>query len=365
MTIDPIELAIRQIYDAAWDDAAWAPTMRTISEGPIKSITGVDHRALCGGADPLFLDTGIDPVVAEEVFANYTSPKEHIGLAAMMRARVGAPFRLEDFVDKATFDRDPGVRLFFHRQGFDKGLFVCLERDDASLSYFSFFRRTHEADFGPDEALALARLAPHVVHAYRIRDLRLDRARAAAGAAALRNHNGAAAGVLFLDGSLNVLHADAGAEALLASGAPLGLRRRRLVSASNRPGQGTEEVHAFLRAALGGDATMTLANGDGRVLRLSAAPTSPDMAANASILLIIDTAPSTRPIDLVAFAVAHELTPAERRFLDAFLSVGASVKAAHALEISPNTAKSHLRAIFQKTGCATQAQLMRLLSGFR
>jgi DNA-binding CsgD family transcriptional regulator len=60
-------------------------------------------------------------------------------------------------------------------------------------------------------------------------------------------------------------------------------------------------------------------------------------------------------------AEAHELTAGEASLLDAFLSEGTLPRAAERLRITHETARSHLKRIFAKTGARSQAELVRIV----
>ena len=67
---------------------------------------------------------------------------------------------------------------------------------------------------------------------------------------------------------------------------------------------------------------------------------------------------------LQAFGALHGLTPAELRCL-AEIALGRNVpEAAAALGVAATTARSHLNSIFEKTGTASQAELVRLVASF-
>jgi DNA-binding CsgD family transcriptional regulator len=60
----------------------------------------------------------------------------------------------------------------------------------------------------------------------------------------------------------------------------------------------------------------------------------------------------------------YGLTPSELRVLLAVFESGGVPNVADALGISEATAKTHLRRLFEKTGTARQADLVKLVAGF-
>jgi DNA-binding CsgD family transcriptional regulator len=82
----------------------------------------------------------------------------------------------------------------------------------------------------------------------------------------------------------------------------------------------------------------------------------------ATAAVFITRPSDPRPRDVGAVAASFGLTPAEARMLQ-HLAAGATVnEAIEALDISPNTAKTHLARIFSKTGASRQTDLIALIN---
>src|SRR5262249_25448357 len=81
----------------------------------------------------------------------------------------------------------------------------------------------------------------------------------------------------------------------------------------------------------------------------------------AAILIIHDPAcPMEIPVEWVMDA--YGLTPAEARVALCAASGATIPDAAHRLNVSPNTIKTHLRKVFAKTGTGRQSELTRLIA---
>ena len=63
-------------------------------------------------------------------------------------------------------------------------------------------------------------------------------------------------------------------------------------------------------------------------------------------------------------ARAFRLTPTELRVLLAVVELGGLPKVARNLGMAPSTVKTHLSRVFEKTGVARQADLVRLVEGY-
>jgi DNA-binding CsgD family transcriptional regulator len=82
-------------------------------------------------------------------------------------------------------------------------------------------------------------------------------------------------------------------------------------------------------------------------------------AAAATAIIFISEGSRRRQPSAERLAEAFGLTPAEGRLLQVLLRGQGLREAAACLGISANTAKTHLRALFDKLGCARQAELVR------
>jgi DNA-binding CsgD family transcriptional regulator len=101
----------------------------------------------------------------------------------------------------------------------------------------------------------------------------------------------------------------------------------------------------------------------GLILQLSPMPchtlrTDKGQPAVLGVLIDRCSAPSLEPSMLRDL---FGLTDAESRVAGAYLRVDTVKDVAQLLGVSANTVKTHLAAVYMKTGCTRQAQLVRLL----
>lgn len=87
--------------------------------------------------------------------------------------------------------------------------------------------------------------------------------------------------------------------------------------------------------------------------------------AGAVALLTIDAQPTPAHDAgwLKLLAQRYRLTPTERKVLAGIAAGDTPAELAGALGVSPTTVRTHLRALFSKTGCRRQPELVRLYSG--
>ena len=82
----------------------------------------------------------------------------------------------------------------------------------------------------------------------------------------------------------------------------------------------------------------------------------------ACVALIYDQRPSQNPDVSASLVKTFGLSKAEARVCTTLLTGKSAQEAADALNISPNTVKTHLSRIFHKTGVHSQPALLHLLS---
>jgi DNA-binding CsgD family transcriptional regulator len=208
---------------------------------------------------------------------------------------------------------------------------------------------------------------PHVQRALRVgRQLEAATARAAA---ALDVLHALRTGVVLVDKKSRVTFVNRCAEAIIATADGLTIARGVLI-ASRRADQAVLG-HLIAQCASGSGACR--AGGDVDVCRPSglqpyAVLVSPlgrssmRSAGTDPAAAVFITDPETKgPPSAAALRRRHQLTPAEAA-IAAYIVRGSGVPAAAAaLGISANTARTHLKRIFAKTGTHRQAELVRLL----
>lgn len=117
-----------------------------------------------------------------------------------------------------------------------------------------------------------------------------------------------------------------------------------------------DDLPSHALSMIGGDATMLFAT-------LRPCPAAASRAANGRLQLILSLREAHDGQGPSAATLAHffGLTPAEAS-LGAYMAYGFDLdEASRRLNISKNTAKSHLRMVFQKTGASRQSQLLRII----
>jgi DNA-binding CsgD family transcriptional regulator/sulfur carrier protein ThiS len=249
---------------------------------------------------------------------------------------------------------------------------VVIEKSATSCTFLSVVR--HEASGLVDDEMRrrMALLVPHVRRALLIgKTINLKQAQTVCFSDIL---DGLSAGMILVDVNGQIVHANAAGNAILKAADFLRTVCGRLVAGDPAINTALREI---LVAANAGDAVLgvkgialPLTAHDGvryvaHVLPLtSGARRVACLAYNAVAALFI------RKAALEAFAPPevigeiYKLTPTELRVLLAIVDIGGVPEVAAALGVAVTTIKTHLSRLFEKTGVARQADLVKLVAGF-
>ncbi|MCC6776176.1 MAG: PAS domain-containing protein [Hyphomicrobiales bacterium] len=353
------------IYDAATEEELWQPALVEIAEmtGSLGGfVVGVDYK---GHVVP-FLFNGRMNEESHRTFAN-----RHIvnpWSAVMIHHPAGT------LVQSAEISPLPDLKrtIFFDEvlrsQNMAHNAMLTLARKDDFFGVFNLCRSEKQGPFEEEVLRFLSRLYPHLRRAL-LMGFRLDAYRALQRGQ-LHILDRLSAGMIVLDRTARVLWANTAAREMMGHGGPLRLRDTVLTAVS--PAQ-TQRLRNLVDAALQGMpvGAMTIPQPqDGRLLTiLISSLRSRDndrfgglgLRDAAALLVIHDPA---RPMDIRAECLmdAYGLTQAEARVAMCIAAGATVLEAAHRLNVSPNTIKTHLRKVFAKTGTTGQAELVRLMT---
>jgi DNA-binding CsgD family transcriptional regulator len=186
--------------------------------------------------------------------------------------------------------------------------------------------------------------------------------------------DGLSAGMCLLDADGRVVHTNVAGRLILDQGDFLSESNGRIVV---RDGKTERVLRELLVAAGGGDAAIGT---DGIALPLRARDGTSYVAhvlpltsgarrlagaaysATAALFVRKSTIPAVSSPEVIARA--YKLTPTELRVLLAIVDVGGVPEVAIALGVAESTVKTHLGHLFEKTGVARQADLVKIVAGF-
>jgi DNA-binding CsgD family transcriptional regulator len=360
---------IGDIYDAALDPALWLDVLEQCStfvggaaaalyiKDPVSKAAIIDRNYVFGIPDE-FTDRYLDTYV-----------KLDPSTTGLFFFGVGEVSSTADILPLDEFYQTRFFREWAGPQHLIDATTTLLERSTTSYAAFSVLR--HERNGTVDDACRhrMRLLAPHIRRAVLIGNtLELKTAEAATLADAF---DGLAAGMFLVDGQGHLVHANARGHVMLDEGSILRKAGGCLIAKDPAAGQALRAV--FAAAATGGDGLGTqgiavplAADGHvAHVLPLTSGARRKVGAGYAAVAAVfVRKAGLDAPAAPELIAKLHGLTPSELRVLLAVFESGGVPNVAEALGISEATVKTHLRRLFEKTGTARQADLVKLVAGF-
>ena len=216
-----------------------------------------------------------------------------------------------------------------------------------------------------EEAVARAkRLSPHIIRIFSLsRKLAL---KGALGGDPFQVLESSTKGLLILDEDGGVRHANSAAEAMMSSGAGLSVRNGRLVCLDPKA---DSRLSNLLQAARSkdplqrqGGSVRPTADGQASPLAINVTPLKSEhiagfVAAGAPIMVSIETSEAPR-LQMTRLKEMFALTAAETRVAMAIYEGLSPKEAAARLDVSVNTVRAQLNAVFVKSGVHRQAELV-------
>jgi DNA-binding CsgD family transcriptional regulator len=218
----------------------------------------------------------------------------------------------------------------------------------------------------PEHKARVGALLPHVERAVRISDLLKLRADQAADLAAMAES--LATGMVLIDSAMEVRGINLAARQLLALHPELGVVNGRLRLPAEAAGQTVRAaIQACSEARQDASGASALFEGTEQggllvhVMPLTRPQDGRPGAAVAALFLTNPHAPTRAPVEV--FVSHYGLTPSETRVLVALLEGRNPRAIASAQGVAMPTVRTHLRRIYEKTGAAGQADVVRLVAG--
>jgi DNA-binding CsgD family transcriptional regulator len=366
--------AIARVYEAALHPETWDLALKAVSDllhGAGLNIPFVDST----NNAKFFLGMArLDPECGDRFLNNpiYVEPSHNRWIPGLTGSPIGRVVHREElwtdreYLRSAIFDDIIRPQKLWHWAfaplAYERGVFVPV----------GILRRSGAALFDAEDAATISRLMPHLVRALQV-SLRLEilRGEAAAMEALIER---LPLGVVLVDGAGRVLQVNGAAEAILAEGDGLTVaggrlaapttaetaRLRRLIGEADRTSRGEG-------AQAGGAMPLPRPSGK-RPLAILVAPLrsedGPLETPRARAIVFVGD-PERRPqMPAELLARLYRLTPRQAALMERLAEGDALDAAADALGISRNTARTHLRLIFDKTGARRQTELARLLHMF-
>jgi DNA-binding CsgD family transcriptional regulator len=360
---------IAAIYEAAAAPALWDRFLELLAEaigGDATVLVAHDRRAWRSTVTRAWR---IDPTHQKD-YNEYYSQRNIWTLRGANYLRAGVVYTGEMACSKSEYENSEFYADYLRRVGMYHGIGGTIANDSASASFVSSIRSSAAGPYEENETRILESLLPHLRRALQIeRRVALTEHTSSTALGALEC---LADGCLLLDAEGRVLFANRAAERILRSGDGLRVRNRLLEPAAAEDARRlNSEIRQVLKTATGGGQS---AGGSVSVGRPSGKPSYSLLVCPAgrtafplsgiyaaAAIFVSDPCCGPRPSE-PALSRLYGLTRAEARLATALLAGQGLRQAAAELEISVNTAKTHLQRIFEKTGTHRQSELLRVLT---
>jgi DNA-binding CsgD family transcriptional regulator/PAS domain-containing protein len=364
-----LPILIGDIYDAVID-----PTQRNDVLDKIASFTGGHSGGLLSKhslskSEVLYCYVGADPNSLQVYSESYpkldpTADSPCFGVEQVVSAT--------DLVPYEEFRRGRFYREWARPHGWVDVASAVIEKSATSCTFLSVVR--HEANGLVDDEMRrrMALLIPHVRRALLIgKTIHRKQTEAVCFSDVL---DGLSAGMILVDANGRIVHTNNAGNAILDASDFLRSVCGRLVASDLAINAALREI---LVAANAGDAALgvkgialplTAHDGERYVAHVlpltSGARREAGLAYNAVAALFIRKA-SLEPFSPPeVIGEMYKLTPSELRVLLAIVDIGGVPEVAAALGVAVTTVKTHLSRLFEKTGVARQADLVKLVAGF-
>lgn len=363
---------IAGVYDAALAPDRWpevlAETCRFVG-GLSATLYSKDVTGVGGGI--YHTDNGISLDQQVSYFETYA--KIDPATAGHLYAEIEQPISTVDILDYEEFKQSRFYLEWARPQGIVDFLTAPLEKRGGWAAMFGVFRHKRHGlvDNAMRERMAL--VVPHIRRAVLIGRVIEEGTKQAASF--VDAFDGLSASMFLVDAEGRVMHANAAGTALLNSRTVLTIRGERLLAVDRDASATLQEV--FTAAGKGdGDVgvkgiSVALPCADGanyvaHVLPLtSGARLGTGVSYRAVAALFVQPATLHAPAAPEVIAKTYGLTLSELRVLVTIVQAGGVAETAEALGVAETTVKTHLSRLFQKTGAARQADLVKLIAGFQ
>lgn len=355
-------------YDTALGGHDWTGVLEPLaaSIGAKSSILRmVDYTRREVG---FFDAVGIDPAYRQAYAQHFMNIDIYRNL--LETAPVGAVLRSHQFPGYAGRRKTEFFNDYQKPQDIEHICGSVLARNNDFTIQFGAQRGKRARDFGQGESDFLQAVLPHLVRAVQMRQL-LDTASRQKALAEAALHQ-LRIGVLLTDAQARPLFVNRMAEHhIAASNGALslslcGLKIKKPEDAAQLCRMVADASSTTAGKGLGAGGEMRIACGDGSFLQLCVAPLSRECldsasAAPSACAAIFISRPGSIHLPWRRVAICYGLTQAEAK-LAVQLAGGVSLEeAAEHLGVSTHTARTHLKAVFAKTGARRQPELVATL----
>jgi DNA-binding CsgD family transcriptional regulator len=352
------------IYDAAIDPERWQDAIDTLGAAFPDGHGTLAFHDLSDGHGSLAKTAGWDPdwVKAYNDYFNRKNP----WLSQLRKRSVGTAVPVEFMMGRADLMKTEFFNDFLRPQGLVSGIGVTIAQDKDRFAAVGVVYPEAADEASEQNTRYLQRLAPHLQRAIQVNQ-RLEMSAIRSNAAEESLHK-LRAGLLLVSPESKVLFSNRAADGMLGQGDGLSLTQNgQLVCASSRIGA---QLRLAIRSAAMPPAledrppagTIIVDRPSGRpAFALLVTPVrraiSGISAEQPAAAIFISNRDHGATPQLLSEALG--ITRAEGRVLSELLTGCTLPDCGARMDISPHTARTHLRHIFEKLGVSSKGQLMK------
>jgi DNA-binding CsgD family transcriptional regulator len=369
LTVQNVSELIGGLYDCVVDPSKWEQSLDAIRTELNFANAVLGANALPSGETSIAISVGIAPEWIARMPGYGTEIMRAWGGVARIQAYpLDEPILQSQATSPQQLRGNRWITEWGEPQGLINAVTIPFARDPTMIGNLTCGRHRTAGDIREDELAILRIIAPHVRRAVVIgRLLEQQTVAATTFSSALEI---VSAGVILVDESLRIVHANHSAGKMLTIGDTISSRnevlelRSALANNALRTAVrqaskselelGSRGINIPLRRPGGGAAVA-------HVLPLRRKGIRQGLVQHASAAIFI--APGREPkLPADAIALLYDLTPAELRVFELITDGHTPREIARLLSIAISTVRTHLIRVFEKTGCNRQANLVKLAS---
>jgi DNA-binding CsgD family transcriptional regulator len=362
---------VGRIYDAAADVSLWPQFLEEFADAVHGTTTALLYYDLASPALMLGIGCRFDPEYRDKYtqYYNRVNPRLASWKRRLNQAGPESIGTSEERVELSQLKKTELYNDYLLPQDTVHQVGCIMTKTDESCSAFACLRPQKTGPFGPAEIELLHLLFPHLQRAVQLHKELAELE--GAHRSSLDALDRLPTGVIFTDDRGRVLYRNGAAGKILAQNDGLTLNQDGLSAATMDQ---TRELRAIVAAAAQTARGRGFSSGASLGIRrpsakrpfaLLAMPASvnafsPEAKQPAVILFVSDPETAIQPFPQLLEQL-HGLTPAESRLAEQLMQGETLTHAAEQLEISHNTARTHLQRIYEKIDTNHQGDLIRVL----
>jgi DNA-binding CsgD family transcriptional regulator len=361
---------IGDIYDASLDPGLWPAVFEQVCHYVGGSAAHLFVQDAVNRSAELYCAWGHDPEFTDAYRATYGKLNPMFPSALFFN--VEDVHQLIEIIPRHELCRTRFAKEWLQPQGYIDDVFCVMDKSPTTSALFEVARNVRDGVVDDIARERMALVAPHMRRAVLIgRVIDLKKVEAAALA---DSFDTLASGMFLVDAAGHVIHGNASGHHMLADGDVLQASGGRLAAVDAAAGHALLDSFA---ACAAGDAAvgrkgiavpLKARSGGGYVANVLPLTAGARRKAGMSYAAVATVFVHKTGLDLPSVPEAivkeYRLTPAEMRVLFAIVKVGGVPDVADVLGLSEGTIKTHLQHLFEKTGTARQADLVKLVAGY-